>query len=52
MANVWKANITNKVKTNLNGSESNEDLILDLLFDQKLKKSLLCEVVPQLITKF
>jgi hypothetical protein len=56
MANVWKTNIANKIETNLNGSESNEDLILDLSFDQmqlKIEEELaLNEVVPQLITKF
>jgi hypothetical protein len=57
MANVWKANIANKIESNLNGSESNEDLILDLFFDQMQPKFeeeefALSEVVPQLITKF
>jgi hypothetical protein len=42
---------------NLNGNESNEDLILDLFLDQmqpKIKEEelALSEVVPQLITKF
>lgn len=52
-----EANIANKIETNLNGSEYNENLILDLFFDQmqpKFEKEelVLSEVVPQLITKF
>jgi hypothetical protein len=55
--NGKKTNIDNKIETNLSGSESNEDLILDLFFDQMQPKIeeeelALSEVVPQLITKF